>query len=146
VLLLDNLQDPGNVGTLLRTAAALGVQHAVLGEGTAFAWSPKVLRAGQGAHFSINIVEGVALATFLEGYHGNTLALVAAGEGAVPLAHAPFSEPFALMVGNEGQGLQPGLLARASHRVHIPMAGKVESLNAAAAGAIALYEWSRRCA
>ncbi len=146
VLVLDNVQDPGNVGALLRSAAAFGICHALLGSGTAFAWSPKVLRAGQGAHFSVNIVEGADIVSWLATYEGESLALVAAGDSAVALADACLTKPVAFLVGNEGRGLAADVIGAATQRVHIPMPGRMESLNAASCGAIAMYELAQqRC-
>lgn len=140
VLVLDNVQDPGNVGSLIRSAAAFGLTDVVLCKGSAFAWSPKVLRAGQGAHFAVNIVEGVDVADFLQHYRGGKLALVAAGEGATALGGHDLRPGCALLVGNEGTGLSAAAIAGATALVHIPMPGRVESLNAAACGAVAMYE------
>lgn len=144
VLVLDSVQDPGNVGALLRSAAAFGVRHALLGGGTAFAWSPKVLRAGQGAHFAVNIVEGADICAWLAGFEGDSLALVAADDGATPLAEANLAKPVALLVGNEGRGLSAEVIAAATARDHIPMPGQMESLNAASCGAIAMYELAQQ--
>jgi RNA methyltransferase, TrmH family len=144
VLVLDSVQDPGNVGALLRSAAAFGIRHALLGGGTAFAWSPKVLRAGQGAHFSVNILEGADICAWLGGFEGQSLALVAAGADATPLAEANLTKPVALLVGNEGRGLSEEVISMATARVHIPMPGQMESLNAASCGAIAMYEFAQQ--
>lgn len=144
VLALDNVQDPGNVGSLLRSAAAAGVRHVAFGRGTAFAWSPKVLRAAQGAHFSLNIVEGADIESFLKSYRGDSLALVANQVGAASLFDTPVHGAVALLLGNEGAGLSPGVLSAAKRRVTLPMPGKIESLNVAAAGAIALFEIVRQ--
>jgi TrmH family RNA methyltransferase len=142
VLLLEDLQDPGNVGTLLRSAAAAGAGHVMLSPHCAFAWSPKVLRAAMGAHFAVNVVEGADLAAWAGAYRGRALAL--AGGGGTSLYEVDLRGPVALMVGNEGAGLSPALLAAASMRVRIPMAGRMESLNAAAAGVVALFEAVRQ--
>lgn len=141
-LLLEDLQDPGNVGTLLRAAAAAGVEHVLLSPRCAFAWSPKVLRAGMGAHFALNIVEGADLAAWLGGYRGRSIAL--AGSGSTSLYALDLTGPIALLVGNEGAGLSEALLAAATVRAHIPMPGRVESLNAASAGSVALFELVRQ--
>ncbi len=144
VLVLDNVQDPGNVGAMLRCAAAFGITHAFLGAGTAFAWSPKVLRAAQGAHFRLNIVEGESVAAFVAGFGGQTLALVPAVDGTTRLQDENLRLPTAILVGNEGAGLAKEIIASATHRVTIPMPGMIESLNAAASGAIAMYEMCRQ--
>jgi TrmH family RNA methyltransferase len=141
-LLLDTVQDPGNLGSILRSAAAAGAVQVFLSRGCAFAWSPKVLRAGQGAHFCLEIHEEVDLVAWARGYRGRTVAAVAAG--APPLYAADLSGPIALAIGNEGAGLSPALRAEASLEVTIPMPGGFESLNAAAAAAICLFECVRR--
>ena len=144
VLVLEDVQDPGNVGSMLRSAAAAGITQILLSATTAFAWSPKVLRAAQGAHFLLNIVEGVDVLAFVRSYRGVSLALVPRGAGVAPLYDADLTGPTAILIGNEGSGLSPELAAAATHRVTIPMPGKVESLNAAAAGAICLFEMARQ--
>ncbi len=141
-LALEDLQDPGNVGTLLRSAAAAGVAHVLLSPGCAFAWSPKVLRAGQGAHFALNIVEGADLAAFLATFRGRSVAL--AGEAQESLYETDLHGPIAFLVGNEGAGLSAALARAAGVRVRIPMPGRAESLNAGVAGSIALFEAVRQ--
>jgi len=142
VLLLEDIQDPGNVGTLLRAAAAAGAGHVLLSPRCAFAWSPKVLRAAMGAHFAVNIVEGADLAAWLASYDGRSVAL--AGGADTSLYDLDLRGPVALLVGNEGAGLSPALLDSASLRARIPMAGRIESLNAASAGVVALFETVRQ--
>ena len=144
-LLLEDLQDPGNVGTILRTAAAAGVEQVLLSKHCAFAWSPKVLRAGQGAHFLTTIVEDVDLAAWGSAYRaggGHVAALVA--RGGTPFHTAALARPLALAVGNEGAGLSAAVRAVADVGVTIPMPGGMESLNAAAATAVVLFECVRR--
>lgn len=141
-ILLDGVQDPGNVGTLLRTAAAAGVGQALLSPGCAAAWSPKVLRAGQGAHFALAIHEDADLAGFMADYHGTTA--VTTLEQATALYDAHWDGPVAWVFGAEGQGVSRELLAAARLRIRIPMPGAVESLNVAAAAAICLFEAVRR--
>lgn len=141
-ILLDGVQDPGNVGTLLRTAAAAGIKQALLSPGCAAAWSPKVLRAGQGAHFAIAIHEEVDLAAFVADYQGTTA--VTCLEGSVSLYEAHWRGPLAWVFGAEGQGVSAELIAAARLKVRIPMPGAIESLNVAAAAAICLFEALRR--
>lgn len=141
-LLLEDIQDPGNVGSLLRSAAAAGVSDVLLSPTCAFAWAPKVLRAGQGAHFNLNIVEGADLLEFVGGYRGTSLALTPGTDAS--LYAQDLSGPVALLVGNEGAGLTDALMKAANIRVKLPMPGGFESLNAAAAGAIALFEVVRQ--
>lgn len=141
-VLLDAIQDPGNLGSLLRSAAAAGVRHLFLSKGCVFAWSPKVLRAGQGAHFALAIHEHVPLEEIARGYAG-TVATTAARAG-VPLFEADLRRPVAWIFGSEGAGVSPGLAAAAALRVRIPMPGRAESLNVAAAGAVCLFEQVRQ--
>jgi TrmH family RNA methyltransferase len=144
-LLLEDLQDPGNIGTILRTAAAAGVAQVLLSKRCAFAWSPKVLRAAQGAHFLTTVVEDVDLpawAMTFRARNGQVAALVP--RGGVPLVDATLQRPLALAVGNEGAGLSAPLVAAADRRLTIPLPGGMESLNAAAAAAVALFECIRQ--
>ncbi len=139
------IQDPGNLGSMLRTAAAFGATDAYLSPGCAFAWSPKVLRAGQGAHFQIAIREDadlVALARSFRDEGGHVVATVASG--GAPLPASRLAGRVAVAVGNEGAGLGAALRAEADLAVTIPMPGGSESLNAAAAAAVVLYEVARQ--
>lgn len=139
---IEDIQDPGNVGTLLRSAAAAGVEHVLLSPTCAFAWSPKVLRAGQGAHFALNIIEGADLLAFVKSFAGTSVALC--GEGGESLYALDLRGPAIFLVGNEGAGLSSSLEAAASVRAAIPMPGRAESLNAGVAGSIALFEVVRQ--
>lgn len=141
-VLLDGVQDPGNLGTLLRTAAAAGVQQVLLSPGCASVWSPKVLRAGQGAHFVLAIHEDVDLLGFMHAYQGTSV--VTCLEGAQSLYSTQWQGPLAWVFGSEGQGVSPELIAAAQLRVKIPMPGAIESLNVSAAAAICLFEAHRR--
>lgn len=141
-VLLDGVQDPGNVGTLLRTAAAAGVRQVLLSSACAAAWSPKVLRAGQGAHFVLDIVEDADLVAAVRDYRGTVA--VTCLDGAVSLYEAGWQAPLAWIFGAEGQGVSPELIAAADLRIKIPMPGAVESLNVGAAAAICLFEALRR--
>ncbi len=144
-VLLDGLQDPGNVGTILRTAAAAGVEQVLLSRECAFAWSPKVLRAAQGAHFLTTVVEEVDLPAWAAAFRASGGTVVAtAVQGAGGLYATPIAQPFAVAIGNEGAGLSPALMAAANVTVSIPMPGGMESLNAAAAAAVVLFELVRR--
>jgi len=141
-LLLDRLQDPGNLGAVLRSAAAAGLGQVLLSPGTADAWSPRVLRSAMGAHCHLVIHEEADLAGFAAGFAGAVHALDA--RGPVALYDADLSGTVALLLGNEGAGLSPELLALAARRLAIPMPGGTESLNVAAAAAICLYERVRQ--
>ena len=143
-LLLEDVQDPGNVGAMLRTAAAAGVEQVLLSKHCAFAWSPKVLRAGQGAHFLTTIVEDVDLVAWSRAFRnaGRVIATVACGGR--DLYASAFPSRVAIVVGNEGAGLSDALLGEADSRITIPMPGGAESLNAAAAAAVVLFECVRQ--
>jgi len=144
-LLLDDVQDPGNVGSILRTAAAAGVAQVLLSRQCAFAWSPKVLRAGQGAHFHLAIHEDVDLPAWAAAYGGTGGAVVAmVADGGRSLYATDLRGRVALAIGNEGAGISPALAASANRRVTIPMPGGMESLNAAAAAAVCLFEAVRQ--
>lgn len=139
---LDRVQDPGNVGTLLRTAAAAGVRHAYLSTACAHAWSAKVLRSAQGAHFVMTVYEHVDLLAALERL---AVPLIATSlVDAESLYAQPLPAACAWVVGNEGQGVAASLLAKADRRVFIPQAANVESLNVAAAAAVCLFEQRRQ--
>ncbi len=141
-LLLEDVQDPGNVGSILRSAAASGVEQVFLSPQCAFAWSPKVLRAAQGAHFHLEIYEDVDLATWARAYRGKVAAAIAAG--GKPLYAVDLTGPIAIAIGNEGSGLSAAVLAASRVTASIPMPGGFESLNAAAAAAVCLFECVRQ--
>lgn len=140
-LLLEDIQDPGNLGSILRTAAAAGVDAVYLSTGCTDAWSPKALRGGQGAHFVVPVSERVDMLDLMQGFKGQTLATAMHGES---LYAQDLKLPTAFLIGNEGTGLSEELMAAAAKRVHIPIAEGVESLNAAAASAICLFERVRQ--
>jgi len=137
---LDGIQDAGNVGAILRSAAAFGIRHAVLGRGCADAWSPKVLRAGMGAHFAMSLAEHADLAAETTRFGGRLACTWP--RGGTPLAEADLSGRIGWLLGAEGQGVSEALAARAQLRITIPMAGRMESLNVAAAAAICFYALS----
>ncbi|THF66209.1 RNA methyltransferase [Pseudothauera nasutitermitis] len=143
LLVLDGVQDAGNLGAILRTAAAAGIQDALLSPGCAQAWAPRVLRAGMGAHFALRIHERADLAAALAGYPGQVLA-TALRDDSWDLYELDLRAPVAWLFGAEGQGLSPEALALASRHVRIPMPGRLESLNVGAAVAICLFEQLRQ--
>jgi TrmH family RNA methyltransferase len=143
-LLLEELQDSGNVGSILRSAAAAGVRQVFLSARSAFAWSPKTLRAAQGAHFSLDIHEGADLVALARRHPGRVIATEAHAERSLHAVELRGAVAWAF--GNEGAGLSPALAAAATLRVRIPMPGAAESLNVAAAAAICLFEQVRQCA
>ena len=141
-IVLDGVQDPGNLGSILRSAAAAGCTQAVLSADCVQAWSPKVLRAAMGAHFQIDLHEGVDLGAFLARFRGQSV--LTALNAAHSLYDLDLRTPTAWVFGNEGQGVRPELLACVPMQVLIPMPGATESLNVAAAAAICLFEAVRQ--
>ena len=140
-VVLDRVQDAGNVGSILRSAAAFGVSQVLALQGTAALWSPKVLRAAMGAHFGLRLVEGLkpeALDSLTLPWIGTSLATEQW------LHQAPLPWPCAWLLGHEGQGVDEKLLARCAQVVRIAQPGGEESLNVAAAAAVCLYESLRR--
>jgi TrmH family RNA methyltransferase len=140
-VLLDRLQDAGNVGTILRSAAAFGCTQVVALKGTAALWSPKVLRAAMGAHFGLRLIEAVE-GDALDAWRVPWLATSSHDGDALHCAALPW--PCVWAFGHEGQGLASSIVARCSARLRIVQPGGEESLNVAAAAAICLYETARR--
>lgn len=141
-VLLEDIQDPGNLGSILRSAAAAGCDAVFLSPACADAWSPKVLRAAMGGHFCLAIYEQQDLRQIAEQFPGMRLATSLQARRS--LYDCDLSGNIAFMIGNEGAGLSDALLALATDPITIPMPGKVESLNAAAATAICLFEAVRQ--
>jgi len=140
-VLLEDIQDPGNLGAILRSAAAAGVEIAYLSAHCADVWSPKALRAGMGAHFRLTLRERADLHQVADDFHGQLLAASLSAERS--LFDLDLRGPVAFIVGNEGTGISPSLSALAA-AVRIPMPGGMESLNAAAAAAVCLFERVRQ--
>jgi TrmH family RNA methyltransferase len=141
-VLLDGVQDPGNVGSILRSAAAAGITQVYCSAGSAFCWSPKVLRAAMGAHFVLDIFENVDLAALVREARVQTLAT--SGYATQRLYDVDLRQPVAWLFGHEGQGVAHDLLAMATHQVVIPHLGQVESLNVAACAAVCFFEQVRQ--
>jgi TrmH family RNA methyltransferase len=140
-LLLEDIQDPGNLGSMLRSAAAAGCDTVFLSKGCADAWSPRVLRAGMGGHFVLSIRESADLLAVARVFDGNLYA--ASLQAKASLYDCDLRGNLGFAIGNEGAGLSNALAAECIP-VAIPMPGKVESLNAAAAAAICLFEAVRQ--
>ena len=140
-VVLDRLQDAGNVGSVLRSAAAFGVGQVIALKGTAALWSPKVLRAGMGAHWALHLVEAASESELA----ALELPLVATSSHA-PAAIGDLALPWpcAWLMGHEGRGVAPELLVRCDLTCRIPQPGGMESLNVAAAAAVCLYESARQ--
>jgi TrmH family RNA methyltransferase len=142
LLLLEDLQDPGNVGSILRTAAAAGVDLAALSPGCADPWSFKVLRASMGAHFLLPIREQADLLEAARAFPGQVIATSA--DARLSLFDLDLTGPTAFVIGNEGTGVSRRLQETAHAVVRLPMPGGMQSLNAAAAAAVCLYERVRQ--
>lgn len=141
-ILLEGIQDPGNLGSMLRSTVASGIKRVVLSPGSVFAWSPKVVRAAMGAHFYLSIYEGVDISMALDRVSGASIATVPR-EGKA-LTECDLRQATAWLFGNESAGLSESIADRASLKVSIPMPGPAESLNVAAAAAICLFEQVRQ--
>ena len=140
LLLLDQVQDPGNVGTMIRTADAAGFQGVFLGEGSADIYNSKVLRSMQGSHFHINVTEGNLLEKIedlkADGYKIYATEL---NPSAISYKDIPSSEKIAFIMGNEGQGVSKEVIEASHQPIFIPMLGKAESLNVGIAAGIVMF-------
>lgn len=135
-VVLDRVQDAGNVGSIIRSAAAFGFGQVLAIKGTAALWAPKVLRAGMGAHFGLKLVEGLAV----EDIARLQVPVLATSSHAGDFLHrATLPWPCAWLLGHEGQGVSPALEALAARHIRIAQPGGEESLNVAAAAAICLH-------
>ncbi len=141
-VMLDAIQDAGNLGSILRSTAAAGISSVLLSQGCAYPWSPKVLRAGMGAHFSLSIFDDVDLAAAVSRLKGKLIC--ASSHARKSLYQIDLHGPLAWVFGNEGSGVSAALCDAAAEQVCIPMPGKTESLNVAAAAAICLFEQVRQ--
>ena len=140
LLLLDNVQDPGNVGTMIRTAEAAGFKAIILGEGSADLYNDKTIRATQGALFQLPIIRGNLTSLLQEIHNVGYDSWVTTLEEASFYQDLPKPEKCALIMGNEGQGVDPKLLQLATTKVKIPMLGQSESLNVGIAAGILIYD------
>lgn len=140
LLILDAIQDPGNLGTMIRTADAAGIDAVVLGSGTVDLFNDKVIRASQGSIFHLPIIRR-SLLPYLETLQASSFQVWASTlDKAEPIDRNQVPEKLALIVGNEGQGVQQHIIDTADRRVHIPIYGQAESLNVSIATGIMLYE------
>ena len=147
VLIADGVRDPGNLGTLLRTAAAAGVQAVLLPPGAVDPWAPKVVRSAMGAHFRLPVLElgWEQIRSVLHPADGPRLQVFLADSGGGLAYHAAdLRQPLALLIGGEAEGAGAQGAALADERIHIPMPGRVESLNAAVAAAVLMFEVARQ--
>jgi TrmH family RNA methyltransferase len=141
-VMLEDIQDPGNLGSILRSAAAAGMRDVFLSHGSVHAWSPRVLRAGMGAHFMLRIHEQCDLPVLARGFDGRVIAT--SHHSTQPVFSVDLAGHVALVFGNEGAGVSAEMRATAHAVVSIPMPGPAESLNIAAAAAVCLFERVRQ--
>lgn len=141
-VLLEAIQDPGNLGSILRSAAAAGASDVYLSDGCADAWSPKTLRAAMGAHFLLRIHERSDLVEVAQAFKGKVIATTLNAK--MSLYQTQLTGPIAFVFGNEGAGLPNAVLQASSEQVSIPMLDGTESLNAAAAAAVCFFERVRQ--
>lgn len=138
-LLIDSVQDPGNLGTMIRTADAAGVDGVIVGAGSVDIYNPKVLRSAQGSHFHLPVISG-DLHEWVNKLTQQDIPIYGTAlEHTSTFSEVPAGGPFALLVGNEGSGVDPDLLAKTTKNLYIPIYGKSESLNVAVAAGILLY-------
>ena len=141
-VMLEDVQDPGNLGSILRSCAAAGVKQIFLSKQTVNAWSPRVLRAAMGAHFSVEIYERIDLIAVAHAFPGRVL--VTQLHAAQSVFKCNLAGKIALILGNEGAGVSQALSACAHESIAIPMRPATESLNVAAAAAVCLFERVRQ--
>jgi RNA methyltransferase, TrmH family len=144
VLVLDAVQDPGNLGTLLRSAEAVGVAEVLCAPGTADVYAPKVVRAAMGAHFRLAVEQELGWEAVDERLMAVDHVYAAEAGATMPYYAADWRQPSALLVGSEARGLSEDGRARATKLIGIPMRGGAESLNAAVAGSVILFEALRQ--
>ena len=141
ILLLESVQDPGNIGTIIRTAAATGVDTIFMNAECADVWSPKVLRAGMGGHFKLNLVENFDLLSIKDVFQGALYGTFMNGEN---LFETKLPTHCGFILGNEGSGVSESLKNLCDHQISIPMTNNVESLNVAMATGLCCYEYLRK--
>jgi RNA methyltransferase, TrmH family len=143
-LVLDGIQDPGNLGTLLRSAEAAGVGEVLCAQGVADAYSPKVVRAAMGAHFALPLRIDLSWEQLGMILADAPLVYAASATASMPYYAADWRQPAALIIGSEAHGVSEAGLALTTHHISIPMLGRAESLNAAVAGSVILFEALRQ--
>jgi len=144
IVVLAGIQDPGNLGTILRSAEAFGAAGVVCLPGTASRWNPKAVRASAGSVFRLPVLASAAEECFDQLRQSRITTLAAMAHQAQPLGEHDLAPPVAIFIGAEGSGLAPELAAQCDARITIPCPGPVESLNAAVAASVLLYEASRQ--
>lgn len=142
-VLLDRIQDPGNLGSILRSAAAAGIRQVCCSTGTAAVWSPRVLRAGMGAHFLLEIYENVPLGEVIDA--SGIPVIATTPHTRTTIYDIDLRSHVAWLFGHEGGGVEESLVSRAAYKASIPHGGMMESLNVAASAAVCFFEQRRQC-
>lgn len=143
LVVLDRLQDPGNIGTIIRTSEALGVSAIILLNGCCNSNNHKVIRAAMGSSFRLPVIPNVDVKNLFNLLNKNNYMTICADMKGTNIVNYKFAEKSALFMGQEGQGLSDYIINNCKSRIAIPMYGQVESLNVATSTAICLYEWTR---
>ncbi len=141
-LVLENIQDPGNLGTILRAACASGIKNVIVSKNSVDIYNPKVLRSSQGIQFAINIINNIDLLEWLPTYDGVIFALTPHATSS--LYEQNLTQKCAFVLGNEGSGLSRNIMELIRNQIKIPMMGNAESLNLAMAATVAMFEMSRQ--
>ena len=144
ILALDDIQDPGNLGTILRTADSVGLKQILISKGTADPYNPKVVRSTMGAIFRINIIECDNLKEILEYLHEKNYKIMCTSLEAKETIYQTNYNKKVIVIGNEANGVSKDIQKMADEKVIIPMLGKTESLNASVATGVILYEYVRQ--
>ena len=144
VIVLSGIQDPGNLGTILRSAEAFGATGVVCLPGTVTRWNPKAMRASAGSVFRLPVIASSEAKTMQHLREAGIQTYAAMAHDAKPVGAVDLSHPVAILIGSEGAGLSPELAGQCGARIIIPCPGPVESLNAAVAASVLLYEASRQ--
>lgn len=143
LLLLDNLQDPGNLGTIIRSAAAFNIDTIVLGDNCVDLYNDKVIRASEGMIFHVDCLRK-NLESFIDELKTNNYLVIGTNVvNGINISELSYPEKFAIIIGNEGQGISANILNKLDKSIYIPMNRKVESLNASVAASIIMYEMSK---
>lgn len=141
-IVLENISDPGNLGTILRAAGAVGIKNVILNKNSVDVYSPKVLRSSAGIQFSLNILSGIEITDFLAKYQGNILATTPHTDSNI--YKVDLTKITAWVFGNEANGISLNLLQQITNKVKIPMSDNAESLNVAMAATVCLFEMQRQ--
>lgn len=143
ILVLDRLQDPGNIGTIMRTGEAMGIDLLILLKGCCSIFNHKIARAAMGSNFRLPVCHDAGFSVVAKLFRKYQTAIICADMEGKPVADFQFPPRAALVLGQEGKGLDQEILKECNSRLAIPMQGRVESLNVATSAAICLYEWAR---